>query len=95
MYAYLLNTSPYIRQPHQPRQPLRSEPARPGKLRRWLNSVVKHWQRQRTIAALQELDDRILRDIGLYRGEISHIVREMEADASARRTAGSARPERV
>lgn len=38
------------------------------------NNVVRHWQRRKMIAALNGLDDRILLDIGVPRGEIESFV---------------------
>ncbi len=45
-----------------------------GVLRRWFQASLRRWQRRRMIAALEALDDRLLRDIGIYRGEIRRIV---------------------
>lgn len=44
-------------------------------LRRWLDRVVRGWQRHRMAAALHELDDRMLADIGLLRADIPDVVR--------------------
>lgn len=41
---------------------------------RWWSSAVRGWQRRKMIAALAGLDDRILLDIGLCRGEIEDFV---------------------
>lgn len=41
---------------------------------RWWNNAVRSWQRRKMIAALADLDDRILMDIGLCRGEIEDFV---------------------
>lgn len=41
---------------------------------RWRSSAVRSWQRRKMIAALAGLDDRILLDIGLCRGEIEDFV---------------------
>lgn len=43
-------------------------------LLRWWKSAVRGWQRRKMIAALAELDDRILLDIGLCRGDIDDFV---------------------
>lgn len=45
-----------------------------GFFRRWVTRIVKRWQRRRMITALENLDDRTLADIGIYRGEIPSIV---------------------
>jgi uncharacterized protein YjiS (DUF1127 family) len=47
-----------------------------GIIRRWLGQSIRKWQQRKMIAALHRLDDRILRDIGLERGDIESIVRE-------------------
>ncbi|WP_386284529.1 DUF1127 domain-containing protein [Sulfitobacter profundi] len=49
-----------------------------------MRSAVLGWKRQRTIAALQELDDYVLRDIGLHRDEIPLIVKRMQAETLPR-----------
>lgn len=41
---------------------------------RWWRSAVRRWQRRKMITALAGLDDRILLDIGLCRGEIEDFV---------------------
>jgi len=79
MYAYFIaNYSPFKSAPPSPK-PAGSS-AQPGALRRLMRSAVLGWQRQRTIAALQELDDYVLRDIGIHRDEIPLIVKRMKAD---------------
>jgi uncharacterized protein YjiS (DUF1127 family) len=79
MYAYFIaNYSPFKSAPPSPK-PAGSS-AHPGALRRLIRSAVLGWQRQRTIAALQESDDYVLRDIGLHRDEIPLIVKRMQAD---------------
>lgn len=45
-----------------------------GILRQWSRSVVRKWRRRKLIAALEALDDRLLRDIGIYRGDIKRRV---------------------
>jgi len=47
-------------------------------LRRW-------WSRRRTVAALSQLSDAVLRDIGIERGQIPAIARSMAA-ATVRRS---------
>ncbi|SDB59276.1 DUF1127 domain-containing protein [Bauldia litoralis] len=42
-----------------------------GFFRRWVMAIAK---RRRMITALENLDDRTLADIGIYRGEIPSIV---------------------
>lgn len=45
-----------------------------GRLRRWLRVYIGEWKYRRTIAALNELDDRSLKDIGIQRGHIKRIA---------------------
>jgi uncharacterized protein YjiS (DUF1127 family) len=47
---------------------------------RWIDGAVMRWQRRRMIEALQRLDDRILRDIGVTRGEIRYVVEGFSRD---------------
>ena len=85
MYAYFIaNYSPF-KSAHPSLKPAGSS-AQPGALRRLMRSAVLGWQRQRTIAALQELDDYVLRDIGLHRDEIPLIVKRMQADTLPKNT---------
>ncbi|WP_054007777.1 DUF1127 domain-containing protein [Cypionkella psychrotolerans] len=42
--------------------------------RLWWQSVIRSWQRRKMIAVLSALDDRILQDIGMHRGEIERVV---------------------
>jgi uncharacterized protein YjiS (DUF1127 family) len=44
-----------------------------------LARLAEHWRRQRAIAQLQALDDRMLRDIGLPRCEIWYRVNQPRA----------------
>lgn len=46
------------------------QPQRSGRLRRWLRVRLEQWKRRKTIAALNALDDRTLRDIGIQRCHI-------------------------
>jgi uncharacterized protein YjiS (DUF1127 family) len=66
-----------------------------GRLASWLNAirsvarVIAQWNRQRRdIVELRRMDDRLLADIGITRGEAEHMVRHgrwvqasLEADA--------------
>tara|TARA_R110002020_G_scaffold456466_1_gene672941 strand:- start:18232 stop:18531 length:300 start_codon:yes stop_codon:yes gene_type:complete len=45
-----------------------------GFFRRLSQSVVRKWRRRKMIAAFEALDDRLLRDIGVFRGDIKHLV---------------------
>ena len=40
----------------------------------WVNNLAAHWVRREAIKALQELDDRALRDIGISRCHIENAV---------------------
>jgi uncharacterized protein YjiS (DUF1127 family) len=58
---------------------------------RWLGGVARKWERQRTIAALEALNDRLLLDIGIRRSEIRQVVdsltdRELRKEPLARST---------
>lgn len=43
-------------------------------LRRWIRASAKNWKRRKMIAALQSMDDLLLKDIGVDRSEIIRIV---------------------
>lgn len=47
-----------------------------GLLRRAMIAANRHRRRRRMMATLEALDDRILRDIGIYRSEIPRVVVE-------------------
>lgn len=68
---YLSPSLPYARA-HQKR----AEAS--GAIRRMLRAAVRQWKRRRLVAALQSLDDRLLRDIGVYRGDIQSLVAEFD-----------------
>lgn len=57
--------------------------------------ALRRWQQRRTIRALERLDDWVLDDIGLSRGEIPRFVDDLVADdprpASLARTAGKSK----
>lgn len=46
---------------------------------RVVGAALLRWQRHRMRNALERLDDRMLADIGIYRGEIKHIVDGFDA----------------
>ncbi len=46
---------------------------------RMFDRTVRDWRRRRMIAALDAMDDRILNDIGLQRGDIGRVVRTLDA----------------
>ncbi|MCB1311448.1 MAG: DUF1127 domain-containing protein [Sedimentitalea sp.] len=43
-------------------------------VRRLFGPAIRKWRRRKMIAALEALDDRSLRDIGIYRGDIPRVV---------------------
>lgn len=47
---------------------------RSGLILNWMNARVRNWKRRKMIATLQALDDRMLRDIGITRSEITNVV---------------------
>ncbi|MDW9973043.1 DUF1127 domain-containing protein [Sinorhizobium meliloti] len=47
-----------------------------------LRRAVQRWQRSRAVAALQQLDDRLLEDIGVTRNDIPRIVEGLFGDAA-------------
>lgn len=78
MHSYLThrnNLSPSL-----PGAPAHREAAEMGggTLRRWLRAVVRSWKRRQMIGALQALDDRMLKDIGVYRTDIPRIVADFD-----------------
>jgi uncharacterized protein YjiS (DUF1127 family) len=38
----------------------------------WLGTLWRNWQARRSVAALEQLDDHLLRDIGVRRADISN-----------------------
>jgi uncharacterized protein YjiS (DUF1127 family) len=52
------------------------EPAkgRKGFIRRLISAPLSHWQRRKTIAALHQLSDATLADLGMSRGQIPDVV---------------------
>ncbi|MGR3550666.1 DUF1127 domain-containing protein [Pseudooceanicola sp.] len=72
MHPYMLNrNAPFLSQSNAPPLPAI---ARRGLLRRIFGSIVHNWKRHRMIAALEAMDDHLLRDIGIHRSEILHVV---------------------
>lgn len=61
--------------------------------------VVRWHERRKTIETLSGLDERILRDIGLFRGDIDSVVDELidqsRAQEAANANLGRRRPERT
>ena len=75
---------------HLTQQPDHTSPAshhaspqrRPSKLHLniwlWLQAAGRRWKQRKMIAALEALDDRLLDDIGLARGDIRKAVLEFD-----------------
>ncbi|MDX0190458.1 DUF1127 domain-containing protein [Sinorhizobium meliloti] len=66
MSAYEHSSSPVRRDPT-----LRTAT---GIIARLLQHAILNWQRNRAAVALQQLDDRLLEDIGIIRNDIPRIV---------------------
>ena len=45
-----------------------------GVLQRWSRAITNNWKRRKMIGALRAMDDRLLRDIGIYRNDIERVV---------------------
>lgn len=45
-----------------------------GLFRQLFRAAVRKWRQRRMIASLEALDDAVLRDIGIYRGDIRRAV---------------------
>ncbi len=43
----------------------------------WIDIGLRQWQKRRTMSALYDLDDRMLTDIGLWRGDIPRFVKDL------------------
>ena len=71
---------------HHRRPPSRRDRASSA-LRRYLASAFQSWQRHRTIAALESLDDWMLDDIGITRAEIPLIAAEVVDNSLPSQTA--------
>ncbi|WP_198144844.1 DUF1127 domain-containing protein [Pseudorhodobacter aquimaris] len=50
-----------------------------GLLRRWLTRSARTWQQRKMIAALNAMDNWMLRDIGIERSDIERIVKGFDA----------------
>tara|TARA_R100000935_G_C2839237_1_gene170082 strand:- start:1924 stop:2220 length:297 start_codon:yes stop_codon:yes gene_type:complete len=79
MYAYLLTYYTSFKSAHPVPRPRKPRATGLGLLRRGLCAAIRGWQCQRTIAALQQLDDQLLRDIGLYCSDIPKVITDMDA----------------
>ncbi len=49
-----------------------------GILARLVRAAKRKWKRNEATSELCNLSDRELRDIGIYRGDIPHIVRQLD-----------------
>ncbi|GKY89871.1 DUF1127 domain-containing protein [Sinisalibacter aestuarii] len=73
MHPYMFfrnDPAPALRYARAYRKPSKSGEA----LRRWLRAAFRRWERRKMIAALEAMDDRLLRDIGIYRNDIPRLV---------------------
>ncbi len=64
---------------------------RGGYLSRAWQAAIRRWQRRRMIAALEAMDDRLLRDIGIDRPDIPRMVASF-SDRELRMTPLAASP---
>jgi uncharacterized protein YjiS (DUF1127 family) len=55
-------------------------------IQNWLNSAMQKWRRRKMIAMYETLDDRILWDIGISRGEIEDMVDNLAVQKSCETT---------
>lgn len=74
MQPYLTHKKYFSPAQPNPRADRTDAKAGDGVLRQWLRSAVRRRQRNRLIAELHAMDDRLLRDIGIYRGDIRRVV---------------------
>lgn len=49
-----------------------------GAFWRWLSAATQRWRQRKTIRALENLDDRMLADIGIYRNDIPHVAATLD-----------------
>lgn len=61
-----------------------------GAFHNWIRSGYRRWQRRKMVAALEALDDRTLRDIGIHRGEIYDLVSRFDDDDLRRKPLATA-----
>lgn len=65
-------------------------------LRQWLQSAARQWERRKMIAALEAMDDRLLRDIGIYRKDIPRVVDGLDdREIRMRPLAAASKPEEI
>lgn len=70
-----LTRNEYLAKPFQQKEPTHPGWAGSlGVLQRWLGAVVQQRRRRKMIATLEAMDDWVLRDIGISRGDISRVV---------------------
>jgi uncharacterized protein YjiS (DUF1127 family) len=55
----------------------------------WIAELIARQERRAAIAILRRLDDRELKDIGLYRGDIGEIITNAARDRTRRRRAAT------
>lgn len=74
-WAWFLTGEQAVRDHHRRPAPRRDRAS--SALGRYLASAFRSWQRNRTIAALESLDDWMLDDIGITRAEIPRVAAEV------------------
>ena len=100
MYTHLSHLD-YPRQA-LPKPDLRddSKPRRAEIFRYLVQAAVQNWRRRKMIAALQSMNDHLLRDIGIERHNIKHLVdgfdaRELRMAPVARNTPAGAQESKL
>ncbi|MEY8117214.1 MULTISPECIES: DUF1127 domain-containing protein [unclassified Falsihalocynthiibacter] len=78
MHPYILNRNHLTHRMNAAVVHPHRAPVRGGVLRRWLRSAIRSWKRRKMIAVLQAMDDRLLRDIGIFRYDIERVVDGIE-----------------
>ncbi|SMC95507.1 protein of unknown function [Primorskyibacter flagellatus] len=67
--------SPALSRSTAPRDPAKTAGRTLG---RWARTAIRQWQRNKLIATLEAMDDWVLHDIGIYRGDIRDIVNSFD-----------------
>ncbi len=78
MHPFLSHRNYMALDTNRPRRNKVYAPAKDGLLRRSLRSIYQRWNRRRMIAELHSMNDRMLRDMGIYRNDIERVVNDFE-----------------